>query len=68
MNMSEGGAQPNISKIKVQSYPIPLPPLAEQRRIVARVDELMALVDQLEAQQAQASALGAQVLDAVVVQ
>lgn len=45
---------------------ITYPPLAEQRRIVARVDALMALVDQLEAQQAQASALGAQVLDAVV--
>jgi type I restriction enzyme S subunit len=45
---SEGGAQPNISKVKIVGTPFPLPPLAEQQRIVAKVDDLMALCDQLE--------------------
>lgn len=46
-----GTAQPKMNQAKMNSIPIALPPLAEQRRIVAKVDELMALVDQLEAQQ-----------------
>lgn len=46
---SEGGAQPNISKVKIVWTAFPLPPLAEQHRIVAKVDELMALCDRLEA-------------------
>jgi type I restriction enzyme S subunit len=46
-----GGAQPNISREKIIATIAALPPLAEQHRIVAKVDELMALCDQLEAQQ-----------------
>lgn len=42
--------QGNIGSGAVLRWPIPLPPLAEQHRIVAKVDELMALCDQLEAQ------------------
>ncbi|HVE71020.1 MAG TPA: restriction endonuclease subunit S [Thermoanaerobaculia bacterium] len=50
-NAGEGGAQPNISKVKILAFPFPLPPFAEQQRIVAKVDELMALCDRLEAQE-----------------
>ena len=39
----------NISLGKLRPLPFPLPPLAEQARIVARVDELMQLCDALEA-------------------
>ena len=61
---SEGGAQPNISKVKIVGFPFPLPPFAEQKRIVAKVDELMALCDQLEAQQQQRQARHAALVQA----
>ena len=41
--------QMNISQAKLRAIPIPLPSIAEQRRIVAQVDELMVLCDRLEA-------------------
>ena len=40
----EGGAQPNISKEKIVTTLMPLPPLAEQHRIVQRIEELLPLV------------------------
>ena len=50
INESAGAAQPNFSKDKIIRTIAPLPPLAEQLRIVAKVDELMALCDKLDEQ------------------
>ncbi len=47
-----GTAQPKMNQTKMNSIILALPPLAEQHRIVAKVDELMALCDQLEQEQA----------------
>lgn len=44
-----GGAQPNISQIKIRNLEIPLPPLPEQRRIVSILDECFAAIDKAKA-------------------
>lgn len=53
---SRGSAQGVIGKSELGQVTIRLPPLAEQHRIVAKVDELMALCDRMEAEQADAEA------------
>ena len=59
-------AQKNINLGILNAVLIPLPPLAEQHRIVAKVDELMALCDQLEAQLTTTEADSHHLLEAVL--
>jgi type I restriction enzyme S subunit len=55
-----------IKASKLKQLPIAIPPLAEQRRIVAKVDQLMALVDALETQLSASRATAKNLLDALV--
>lgn len=58
--------QANFNGTKLAATVVPVPPLAEQRRIVAKVDQLMAMVDQLEAQLAAAKTQSTALLDAAI--
>ena len=48
IKMGEGGAQPNISKEKIINAIFALPPLAEQKRIVKRLEEILPLCEKLK--------------------
>lgn len=45
----KGATRTKLNQGKMRDIPVPVPPLAEQHRIAAKVDELMALCDDLEA-------------------
>lgn len=47
-SLAEGGAQPNLNVGKISQTVVPMPPLNEQRRIVAKADELLAIADELK--------------------
>jgi type I restriction enzyme S subunit len=57
---------PHVSSKQVEAAKILLPSLAEQHRIVAKVDELMALCDQLEAQLITAQTEASRLLESVL--
>ena len=63
-----GGAQPFITLGTLRNLVMALPPIAEQHRIVTKVDELMALCDQLKSRITQAGQLQKKLADVVVEQ
>jgi len=63
---STGTAVKGIKAAKLKRIRVPLPPLSEQQRIVAKVDELMAVCDRLEARLATAQTEAIRLLEAVL--
>ncbi len=63
---ARGVAMNNVSLDDIRNLVVPLPPLAEQHRIVAKVDTLMALCDELEQQLSQADQQRRRLLEAVL--
>jgi type I restriction enzyme S subunit len=58
--------QANVNGTALKNMLVPLPPLAEQHRIVSKVDELMALCDRLEANLAAGDDTRRRLLDALL--
>lgn len=65
-SIATGIAQKTVPLVGLRRISVPLPPLAEQHRIVAKVDQLMVLVDELETQLAASRATAAKLLSALV--
>ena len=63
---SHGLAMLHMTKGQMERWPIPLPPLAEQKRIVAKVEALMKLCDDLEARLRTNEATATRLIEAVV--
>ncbi len=59
-------AQPTLNVGMIEQTPIPIPPLSEQCRIVAKVEQLMSLVDALETQLATSRTTATKLLSALV--
>ncbi|WP_434653726.1 restriction endonuclease subunit S [Pseudomonas sp. R3-56] len=66
MDVQVGVSREGLSIGKLAQFLIPLPPKAEQHRIVAKVDELMALCDRLEAQQTGSESAHAQLVQSLL--
>jgi type I restriction enzyme S subunit len=61
-----GVSMVHMTKEKMEKIPVPIPPLPEQHRIVAKVDQLMALCDTLEQHINAATGKQTELLDALM--
>jgi type I restriction enzyme S subunit len=65
LDRATGSATPIINRSKWETIPVALPPLGEQRRIIAKADELMALCDALKARITDAAVTQKHLADAI---
>ena len=63
---ASGGTTPIVNKTKWETISFPFPPLPEQKAIVAKVEKLLALCDQLESQTTQNQTHAEQLMQAVL--
>lgn len=63
VSKGKGMAQMNINQTILKNTPIPLPPLAEQERIVAKIEELMPLIEEYGKAEEQLTKLNAEFPD-----
>jgi type I restriction enzyme S subunit len=61
-----GAGKPGLNLDNIRTLTIPVPPLAEQHRIIAKVDKLMAVCDELESALASARTERERVLAALL--
>ena len=61
-----GGAAPRVNMSTVRGYPIPVPPLPEQRRIVSKVDDLIALCNGMKSRINEAAGIQRSIADSIV--
>ncbi|POP83202.1 restriction endonuclease [Pseudomonas syringae] len=66
LEVATGMTATGVKSSRLKEMPVPLPPLAEQHRIVAKVDELMTLCDRMEAQQADSESAHAQLVQVLL--
>lgn len=66
--LARGGAQPNLNMDKIKSSIIALPPLAEQEVIVAKVQKLLSLCDEIESHVSKNQIYAKQLMRAVIIE
>ncbi|UCI21339.1 restriction endonuclease subunit S [Mesorhizobium sp. B2-1-8] len=64
--MNQNTGVPTLGKAKTERLPVPLPPLSEQKRIIAKIEKLMNLCDALKSRLGQIDETSVQFADAIV--